>query len=266
MIRLLAIDLDGTLFNSQQQVSPADRRALDSAQQAGITLLLVTGRGRPGLEIGLNKLGMDLPHICSAGAFIRQGRQGQVLSARTFQHKEEFQYVLEFVHTYELGLVADGLNAYHWFGPDALFQTLDSPVADAALQARTFQPERDFDQPLLKATLVAPPALLAQAAPILTRHCPSLHYTLAGQRYMDMTALGVDKGSALALYAEKMGFSAAEIAAIGDEMIDIPMLQLAGISAAMSNARPEVKAAAGMIAPSHDEDGVAWFIDQILNR
>jgi hydroxymethylpyrimidine pyrophosphatase-like HAD family hydrolase len=61
-----------------------------------------------------------------------------------------------------------------------------------------------------------------------------------------------------------MGFARHEIAAIGDQLIDIPMLQYAGLSAAMGNARAEVKAAAGMLAPSNDEDGVAWFVDGIL--
>jgi hydroxymethylpyrimidine pyrophosphatase-like HAD family hydrolase len=61
-----------------------------------------------------------------------------------------------------------------------------------------------------------------------------------------------------------MGYALDEIAAIGDQMIDIPMLRLAGFSAAMGNARAEVRAAADLVAPSNDEDGVAWFIEQIL--
>jgi Cof subfamily protein (haloacid dehalogenase superfamily) len=264
MIRLLAIDLDGTLFNSQQQISPADRRAIVLAMSEGIVPLVVTGRGRRGVEMGLDRLGLDLPHICSAGALIRQNRGGQALSSRTFQKMDEFQHVLGFVREHNLGLVADAPGTHLWFGPDALFENLDPLTAESGLQARTFHPERDFDQPLLKATLVAPPPLLAIAEPLISRRCPSLHHTVAGERYIDMTALGVDKGSALAIYAEKMGFAHNEIAAIGDQMIDIPMLKLAGVSAAMGNARYEVKAAAGMIAPSNDESGVAWFVEQIL--
>lgn len=265
MIRLLAIDLDGTLFNSLQQISPADRRAVEFAQHAGVIPLLVTGRGRRGLETGLDRLGMDLPHICSAGAFIREHRGDEALSMRTFQNMDEFRRVIDFVRAHELGLVADAPGTHLWFGPDSLFENLDPLTAESALEARTFHPERDFDQPLLKATLVATPPLLLEAETILARHCPSVHYTVAGERYMDITARGVDKGSALAFYAARMGIARQEIAAIGDQMIDIPMLQLAGVSAAMGNARHEVKAAANMIAPSHDENGVAWFVEKILS-
>lgn len=264
MIRLLAIDLDGTLFNSQQQISPADRRAIDSACSAGITPLVVTGRGRRGVEMGLDRIGLDLPHICSAGALIRQHRSAQALSSRTFQRMDEFRYVLDFVREHDLGLVADAPGTHLWFGPDALFENLDPLTAESALQARTFDPERDFDQPLHKATLVAHPQLLAIAEPLISRHCPSLHHTVAGERYIDVTAHGVDKGSGLAIYAEKMGYALDEIAAIGDQMIDIPMLRLAGLSAAMGNARAEVRAAADLVAPSNDEDGVAWFVERIL--
>lgn len=263
-IRLLAIDLDGTLFNSQQEISPADRRAIVLAQQSGITPLVVTGRGRRGVEMGLDRLGMDLPHICSAGALIRQSRGGHVLASRTFQRMDEFRHVLDFVRQHDLGLVADAPGTHLWFGPDALFENLDPLTAESALQARTFDPERDFDQPLLKATLVAPAPLLAIAEPLISRRCPSLHHTVAGERYIDMTARGVDKGSALAIYAEKMGIARNEIAAIGDQMIDIPMLKFAGLSAAMGNASAEVKAAAGLFAPSNDENGVAWFVERIL--
>lgn len=63
-----------------------------------------------------------------------------------------------------------------------------------------------------------------------------------------------------------MGYALDEIAAIGDQMIDIPMLRLSRLSAAMANARAEVRAAADLVAPSNDENGVAWFIDQILRR
>ncbi|HAE58766.1 MAG TPA: hypothetical protein DCG54_04460 [Anaerolineae bacterium] len=55
-----------------------------------------------------------------------------------------------------------------------------------------------------------------------------------------------------------MGYALDEIAAIGDQMIDIPMLKLAGLLAAMGNARAEVRAAADLVAPSNDEDGVAF--------
>jgi Cof subfamily protein (haloacid dehalogenase superfamily) len=266
MIRLLAIDLDGTLFNSQQKISPADRRAIVLAQQSGITPLVVTGRGRRGVEMGLDRIGLDLPHICSAGALIRQHRDAQPLSSRTFHRMDELRHVLDFVCEHELGLVADAPETHLWFGPDTLFESLDPLTAESGLQARTFNPQRDFDQPLLKATLVIPPVLVASAESLILRHCPSLHHTLAGERYIDMTAQGVDKGSALAIYAEKMGFAHTEIAAIGDQMIDIPMLKLAGLSAAMGNARAEVKAAADLIAPSNDKNGVAWFVEEILGR
>ncbi len=138
MIRLLAIDLDGTLFNSQHAIGPADRQALDLAREAGLGLLVATGRGRRGVEMGLERIGLDLPHICSAGALIRLGRGAAPLLARTFQQMDEFRHVLQFVREHGLGLVADAPETHLWFGPDTLFEKLDPLTAESALQARTF--------------------------------------------------------------------------------------------------------------------------------
>lgn len=264
MIKLLAIDLDGTLFNSKQQVSEKNRWAIEQSTQAGISTIIATGRGQRGVEMGLKRLDMDLPHICSAGALIRDGVRGKILSARTFHEMDELCHVLDFVRKHSLGIVADAPEECLWYGPDSLSESLDPLTVESGLESRTFNPENDFDQPLLKATMVVPSPLLAVAEKMIRSRCPSLQFTLAGDRYIDITARGVDKGSALAIYAELKGFKAAEIAAVGDHMIDIPMLKMAGVSAAMANAHPAVKEAAEMIVPSNDEDGVAWFIKTLL--
>lgn len=95
-------------------------------------------------------------------------------------------------------------------------------------------------------------------------HCPSLHYTFAGNKYMDVTAKNVNKCSALEIMAHHFGLSASQVAAIGDQPIDMPMLECAGVSAAMGNAVEMVKKSAKMVAPSNDEDGVAWFVDFLM--
>ena len=81
---------------------------------------------------------------------------------------------------------------------------------------------------------------------------------------IDLTAEGVNKGTALHALAESMNLQPEEVAAIGDQAIDLYMLQYASLPIAMSNAVPELKQAVKWIAPSNDEDGVAWAIEEIL--
>jgi Cof subfamily protein (haloacid dehalogenase superfamily) len=264
MIRLLAIDLDGTLFNSQQQVSPVNRRAIQLACQAGIAPIIATGRGQQGVEFSLDRLGLELPHICSAGALIRESRDGPPIMEKTFQAMNEFKHVINFVRCHDLALIADLPGGGLWFGPDVLVEQLDPLTAASTLDTRTFSPEDDFDQPLLKTTVVVPPDLLERAITLVEQNCPSLQHTLASERYLDITAREVNKGSALAFYAARKGFNCEEIAAIGDQLIDISMLEVAGLSAAVDNAHPAVKACSDLVVPSNDNDGVARFIEKLL--
>ncbi len=266
MIRLIAIDLDGTLFNKEQQISPANQQALQKAIQNGVNLAIVTGRGQRGAEMALDMLDLDLPYISSAGALLRSGRDGETLHAWTFHRPAELAHIIEFSRQTGTGMIAEiPIGTPYWFGSDTLGAAMDPMTAKEAWRSvRTFEPEKDFDRPLLKTTLVAEPDVLRQAEDILRAKCPSLHYTYAGPHYIDLTADGVNKGTALHELAKKQGLKPSEVAAIGDQAIDLKMLRYAGLPIAMSNAVPKLKEAAKWIAPSNDEDGVAWAIEEII--
>jgi hydroxymethylpyrimidine pyrophosphatase-like HAD family hydrolase len=75
---------------------------------------------------------------------------------------------------------------------------------------------------------------------------------------------GADKGSALRLVLDRLGIPACESLAIGDNFVDLPMFSVAGISVAMGNAAPEVKRRASAVAPSNDQEGVAWAINKFV--
>jgi Cof subfamily protein (haloacid dehalogenase superfamily) len=266
VIRLIAIDLDGTLLTSGQSVSPASRAAIQRAAQAGIQAILVTGRGSVGAETVLNMLEMDLPYISSAGSLIRSGKNGQVISRRPFQTPEQINEVIAYVRHHEAGLIADLPNGkLCWYGPDGLMDELDPLTAASARgSVRTFVPERDFDHPILKMSIAGEMDFLQAIEADVLKKLDALHHVYAGLQYIDLTAQGVDKGSALKIYAEHENISLTNIATIGDQPIDLSMFKIAGLSIAMGNAPEAIKAATNWIAPSNDQDGVAWTIDKIL--
>lgn len=265
MIRLLAIDLDGTLFSSQQQISRKNKQAIYRARSAGIHTAIVTGRGRSGAEMALDMLDMDIPFICSAGSLVCKSRRNGILSARTFEIKEELLRIVTFARDTDSGLIADSLDGNWWFGPDELGKDLDPMTAAYAWKSRrTYSPEVDFLRPILKLTLVADHDVLERAEYDLCSKCPSLHHVYAGMRYMDLTREGVNKGTALEILAGSLNIRPKEIAAVGDQPIDISMLEYAGLPVAMGNAPEVVKQSAKWVAPTNDEDGVDWVINRIL--
>jgi Cof subfamily protein (haloacid dehalogenase superfamily) len=267
MIKLFAIDLDGTLFNSHQQISEKNKQAIKLAREKGIQAAIVTGRGRAGADAALGMLGMDMPVICSAGSLIYSNPGTGIISARIFQINNELSLIVSFARKHKAGLIADSLNGSWWFGPNAIGENLDPLTAAYAIQSRrTFEPEKDFLQPMLKITIVAEPAILHLAEEDLCKECPSLHHVYAGMRYIDLTRHDVNKGSALKILADHFGIGAEETAAIGDQPIDRSMLEYAGLSIAMANAPEELKRIAIWVAPSNDEDGVAWAIEKIISN
>ncbi len=266
MIKMFAIDLDGTMYTTQRTISKPVHKAISTARQNGIQPVIVTGRGRRGAEIALDSLEMDLPYICSAGALVRPGITGQAIHAWTFHVFEELLPVIDFARRNEIGLIGepDQSNSY-WYGPDSMNEIMDPlTIKEAQKSIRSLDPDKDFNRPMLKITITAPAELLVEAEKLVRMKCPSLHQVYAGVHYIDLTANGVNKGTALQALAEFFGLQSDQVAAIGDQDIDVKMLKYAGLPIAMANAVPAVHQAAKWTAPSNDEDGVAWAIDQIL--
>jgi hypothetical protein len=268
LIRLAAIDLDGTLFNPRQEITPANKQALLKAQESGIKIVIVTGRGQRGAERALAMLGMELPYVSSAGALARENRDGPALYAHTFHRLAEISHVIEFARHADVGLIADtpeGISL--WFGPDALEEFMDPMTADDARRSvRSLDPEKDLDRPLLKLTIAADMGALLQVEALVSEKCPSLHQVYSGLKYIDLTARGVNKGAALKALAGHWRIPSHEIAAIGDQAIDLKMLQYAGLPVAMANGVDALKQAAKWIAPSNDEDGVAWALERLIKE
>lgn len=266
MIKLIAIDLDGTMYKTDRSIAPRVRNAIATAMNNGLQPVIVTGRGRQGAELALEILDMDFPYICSAGALLRSGLEGETIHAWPFHEHAEMIHIIDFTRKHGAGLIAEPQNGMsYWFGPDSMNDIMDPLTAKEAQKSiRSTEPEIDFDRPLLKATITAEPGLLAEANKVLHFDCPSIHKVYSGIQYIDLTADGVNKGSALQALAEYKHLQSDEIAAIGDQEIDIQMLQYAGLPIAMDNGVPALKHIAKWTAPSNEEDGVAWAIDKIL--
>jgi Cof subfamily protein (haloacid dehalogenase superfamily) len=265
MIKLVAIDLDGTLFNPSQQITPASKETIRQLLEAEIQPVIVTGRGRGGAEAALDMLELDLPYICSSGSLIRSGRNGEVISARTFHKHDELETIIRFARQTGIGLIAEAPDNTRWFGPDSINEILDPMTSLHTFKnVRTYEPEHDFDHPLLKVTIVGDADQLIAVERELIDHCPSIYYVHAGMCYIDLTEKNVNKGTALEILSRRMGIKPEEIAAIGDQPIDLPMLMLAGLPVAMGNAPDSLKHAARWIAPSNALDGVAWAIRKII--
>jgi Cof subfamily protein (haloacid dehalogenase superfamily) len=275
--RLLAIDIDGTLVNSHDELTPATRDALIRARQAGIQVVLATGRRYSRTLHLIEPLGIAVPLVTASGALVKDPRDHRTLFRaefdpgilpRTLQTIDAagFEPVV-CTDTYDEGfdfyrgqdeVRGEELAEYVRLNPDCgriwpgLIQNPPSGVfASFAMGSREQMMNLE--------------KLLHQTVPgkLSTHVLRSPKYT----GFMcEIAPHGATKWSAIRRLAQEWGYADHEICAVGDDVNDIPMIRAAGLGVAMGNAVPEVKAAADRVAPSHDEDGLVCVVNWLLQE
>jgi len=273
-IRLLAVDIDGTLLNSQFRMSPVDIAALGRAHECGIEVVLVTGRRHTFALPMAQQLGFDLWLISSNGAVTRS------LSGESF-HRD-----LLPAETCRRLLSAMGEfrgNTVITFDQESkgalVLERMDELTTSIQRWLEKNSQYLDFVVPLEKA-LVADPvqAMFCGTIPRMRQALACLEssglrdqvtvlrteYPLRDLLIVDVLNSGCSKGHAVERWARYRGFTREQVMAIGDNFNDLEMLAFAGVPFIMENASPELKAYGWSVTRSNDENGVAAAIEQVL--
>lgn len=269
-IRLIAIDLDGTLLNSRAEVSPANRQALQAATARGVEVAVVTGRRSHSARKFLDQVPCSVTLISSNGALITSASGEAVY--RNFLPREIAQRVLEVTRDYrpyvallfdvagrgqvtmQNGAVSTGpLGWYLAQSPDCLEQV---PELEAVLTTDPVQ-----------VLFGGPPASIEPVEPLLEAspagasiHLTWTKYLTRNTSLLDVMNRGCSKGSALVFWAEHRGIARSEVMAIGDNFNDLEMLQVAAVPVLMANSTPGLARANWRTTLSNDQDGVAAAI------
>lgn len=273
-IRLIAIDLDGTLLNSSSEVSPANRQAIVSAVERGVQLLIVTGRRFHSAMRFVEHIPCPVTLISSNGARITDSF-GEV-QYRNFLPRQIARQILETARDYRPYAVAmfdipgpgqvtmQGNAAVEsplaWYlrnSPDSLAQV---PDLVAAITVNPIQvmfggpPGRvESIEPLLRSSPVAD-----SVHPIWTKY-PARDISI-----LDVMNHGCSKGAALSLWATRCRIHPSEVMAIGDNYNDLEMLRFAGHPVVMGNCAAGLDGNSWPVTLSNDEDGVAAAIQRYV--
>lgn len=267
---LIAIDIDGTLLDSHNAVSPTLFPILREVEARGIGLTLISGRPSLTVEPLMRDLGLALPYVSSGGAYIGDLETHKAIAAFTLQ-RAEVQTLADIGREFEVALVA--MEAYHLFyeGDPAKFkfahETIDILLSNREKIHTDVQQVADILQVAptpLKFTFSDLPDTLGRVEERLRASNLPIYFTYSSPFYLETTNAQANKGTALTRLARHLNIPLERVMAIGDSPNDLSMLQVAGCAVAMGNARPEVKEAAQVIAPSNDEDGVAWVLRELL--
>ncbi len=259
-MKALAIDLDGTLMTSDDTLSPRNRAALLAAVEAGIDVIVATARWYQNAERIARPLGLPGAVIACSGAEVRRLSDGADL----------FDVRLPDEFASELYTILDGQRSLAWVPMDdvVLMRAEGSVPIDLPevrhVPSLAGAADRPARMALVQGTSVTG-AILKHLAPAWSDR---VHFktsiTHYGKTLLTLTASGADKGLALTVACRDHGIDPSDVVAIGDSDNDIAMFEVAGASIAMGQASDEVKAAAGSVTASNDEDGVALAVERLL--
>jgi 5-amino-6-(5-phospho-D-ribitylamino)uracil phosphatase len=275
--RLLALDIDGTLVNSRDELTPATSAAIRRACDAGIRVVLATGRRYSKTLHLVEPLKLDVPLITASGALIKDPLDHRTLFCARFKAG-----VLEATLQTVAAAGYDVLLYGDTFSEGFDFYCRSFQVENQPLLAEYFERNRGSGREYSNLMVAPPPGIFAGFAmgprPAMADLGQRLNRQFGDDLYVhvlkspfysgyfcEIEPGGVSKWSGIQHLAHDWGIGDKQICAVGDDVNDIPMIEGAGLGVAMGNAVEELKAVADRVAPCHDSDGlvevIRWLLD-----
>ncbi|HYN75217.1 MAG TPA: HAD family hydrolase [Candidatus Limnocylindria bacterium] len=260
-IRLVATDLDGTVVAPDGSVSARTVAALRAVEEAGAHLVLVTGRPARWMAEVVAQVGHAGTAVCANGAVVYDLRTERFVATRPLDESTVHEVVAQvrdvlgaatFAAETVHGFVRDPAYVPRWDGADGDVRSIEEVARSETVLKLLVRDETSDGDSMLAAV---GPALLGLAVPTHSnvRDC-----------LLEISAIGVDKGSTLATLAAGLGVAAHETVAFGDMPNDVPMLRWAGVGYAVEGGHPAALASTLHRAGSVGTDGVARVLEHLL--
>jgi len=263
-IKMIACDMDGTLLDSNRNISERTKKAVAAIVAAGKMFIIATGRMYVAAKPYAEQLGLDVPIVTYNGALIRGSKTGKIYLEQPIK-LETAQLLLDYIKktgNYANYYVGDELfikehNAYSQSYGD--MQGIHYCIK--ALGDKFYQAQGRPYKILLMMEKEEMPKALPEFKEVFAG---KLDVTSSHPQFLELMEPGVNKWQAIAKLAAQYGIKPEEIMCMGDSGNDYEMVAHAGIGVAVGNAVDSVKKAAKIITASNDNDGVALVLESIL--
>ena len=269
MIKLITIDVDGTLVTPLKRLTKENIAAIERAKNAGIQIALVSGRPFHSM-IDLNKrLGLDKKGhftICQNGSYVFDNFSQKPMFG-TFQSPSNLVKVAKLLENYRLDISAmDGENFYSNKKRPNIYTKIDAKIHKMPIKLVDYEnlPE---DMEFGRFMVLGSKGEIKRFIENMPDEIKNNYYPVQTAPFLvEIMNKNTNKGYAISQMAEKLGYKMEEVMAIGNEKNDIPMLEAAGFAVAMGNAVDELKKHADYITKSNLKSGVGHAIDMLLKN
>ncbi|MBC2250385.1 HAD family phosphatase [Listeria sp. FSL L7-0123] len=272
----IILDIDGTLLNDDKKISTKTKEALITAQQNGVKLILASGRPTTGMHLYAEQLEMEKYHgllVSYNGAKVVDCQTKEELFNQALTVSEG-KAVLEHMKNFEVKVMIDKddyMYVNDVFDCYVPYKGEEINIIQYESRGGNFKLcEKDdlaafLDYRISKILTAGDPAYMQENyQAMMAPFKDNLNCVFTADFYFEFTAQGIDKAKALDTVLTPMGISPENIIAFGDGHNDITMVEYAGTGIAMSNAVPELKAAASSITLSNNEDGIAHVLNSLI--
>jgi HAD superfamily hydrolase (TIGR01484 family) len=255
--KLVALDVDGTLVDGANVMTPAVREAVRAIADAGIETVITTGRAIPGVLNTAALLGFDDAYaIASNGALVFKYNPVEILLEVTFDASEAVRRVLE--------RVPDALVAVEEIG---VGYRLNMPFPEGEINGKmSVEPvESLIADPVTRVIIRSPDHSQEEFANLVEDlGLADTNYYIGYTAWLDLAPEGVSKASGLTYLCERLGIAAADVLAVGDGNNDVEMVKWAGRGVAMGPGPASLLAVADHITGSVEEDGLVAELQRYL--
>ncbi len=254
--RLVALDVDGTLVDHENTMSPAVHQAVNELRDSGVEVVISTGRAVPGVLNCADKLGFEGYAIASNGALVISYRPVEILHSVTFDASEAVRRIVERIPEALVAVEEIGVG-YRVSAPfpsgeingTITVQEIDDLVAEPVTRVVIRAPERSVDE-------------FHRLAEELGLE--DTNYYVGYTAWLDIAPPGVSKASGLQALCDRLGVEAADVLAVGDGNNDVEMLKWAGRGVAMGQGPDSLKAVADAVTDPVEADGLATELQRYL--
>ena len=284
MIRLIALDMDGTILSPDHSISTKNKEAIWEAQKNGIEVVIATGRSFPEAFDPINEAGLEVPYICINGAEVRD-QQGNLIS--------ETHILEEDISKITTILEAEAIDYQLFIDKQVYTKNIEAPIdtfiqlAEAANQVPQVDDIRREVMDRVERGIIRQvesfDTLIAERGSSIykvfgtsynrdqldrareaLKQIPGLAVSSSGAGNLEITSVNAQKGIAVEQYATSKGISMDEVMVVGDNYNDLSMMERAGRAVAMGNAPDAIKAACTHVTETNEHDGVGLAIQEIL--
>lgn len=273
-IKLIGLDLDGTVFNDNKDITPRTSKAIEDAIEQGIIVLPATGRPKVGLPDEFLKIKGVRYALTANGATVIDLSNNSILYSNLIPTASAIK-AIETAHNFDclIDIFIDGHSYTSNQSMSYVQEYMQSPVmTEYFLKTRNFLEEDMIEyltktqKPVEKIQLLFKDIDVKNQASAVLKAMSEITITSALPNNIEINSSTANKGDGLIGLGRSLGIKQEEIMACGDSFNDYEMIRQAGYGVAMGNAEKEIKEIADYITLTNEEDGVAHVIEQILGR